>query len=630
MPDLPLLRASGWLELILVGAKMFCANLPGETRDWLEHFVALAASSFRDVLFALVCGAIGELLNSTSARRPRLARCVRFVFLTFFTLCAAYAVVSVGIFRYFLRPLTYELFGLVGNATTIRSSIVERITPLILIAFLVVPALFVFLATRRPRIGRKTLIALAFAVAWLVTGWALHAAGRKHDNLQHLGLNPHTEIARSTALRLLGNRRPAFPKDAPPELVQEFRTFGARGPGPLSHFKVPPGVGRPRNAIVIVLESIGTKYLGLYGNPVEVTPTLTRESKSALVFENIYAHASFTYASFRSINFSVYPGLPWHYALLEDGRPLPETLATLLKRRGMRTAYLTSGDLDWGDQRWLLEGRGGFDIVEGASSLGCPLLSSWGTEDRCLFDRLMGWIAEKPAEPFFAVCWTDQTHDPYLVSPGIEQRDFFAGKIPAPAFAADLSRYLNILHNTDAQLARLFAFLRERGIADDTLVIVTGDHGEAFADPHGQRGHAWSVHEEEVRVPLLIWNPRLFPAGARSAAIGGHVDLNPTLADLLEAEPAREWQGYSLFDPGRPNRAFLMAIAGGDVFGIRDGDWKYIYDVASGRELLFNLANDPTELRDLAAEHPAVSTELRQRVGAWVTFEDAFLQGRTN
>ena len=59
--------------------------------------------------------------------------------------------------------------------------------------------------------------------------------------------------------------------------------------------------------------------------------------------------------------------------------------------------------------------------------------------------------------------------------------------------------------------------------------------------------------------------------------------------------PHPEWQGHSLFDPARPDRAFLMAIAGGDVFGVRDGRWKYIYDVTSAEESLFDLSADPAE-----------------------------------
>ncbi len=529
-----------------------------------------------------------------------------------FAFFVLYAVAAIGLFQYFKRPLTFDLLGMVGNVVAIRSSIAARISWPIAFALLLAPAMFLLVATR----ARRRLLIVAVAL-WIVGGAILQARGWQREQLQYLRLSPHAEFLSTLARHFTGGQRPTLAQDFPPEYLDEFRTFRARSSAPQLALEV----ARPKNAIVIVLESVGTNYLKLYGHAVENTPTLTTEAQHALVFENIYAHASFTFASFRPLNFSVYPGLPWHYALLEDGRPLPQTLAALMKRhRGARTAYITSGDLDWGGQRWLLEREHNFDALLGAPDLECPVLSSWGSEDRCAIDRLLGFIDESADSPFFAICWTDQTHDPYLL--GTES----AGAAPAD----DRERYLAVLRNTDAQVARVFARLRERGLADDTVVVITGDHGEAFGEKHGQRGHAWSVYDEEVRVPLLIWNPRLFPEGKRAQTIGGHVDLNPTLADLLGLEPAAEWQGFSLFDPARPPRAYLMAIAGGNVFGVREGDWKYIHDVTSGRESLFHLATDPTEQRDLSANEPARAHALRQRVAAWISFEEAFLWGRQN
>ena len=590
----------------------------------------MAAASFSDVLFALSCGAIGELLGLLVRRAPRVATGVRFVFLAFFLLCAGYAVAAVGLFKYFNRPLTFELLTLVRNAAMIRSSVLERLTPPVALALVLVPVAFLLLALWLSRSRRVVAVGLATAAVWVGIGWALGGRQWNERHLQALRLSPHVELLRTATLRLTGAGRPAFPEDFPAEYLHDFRTFGTRGASTKFSFRPATAeLARPKNAIIVILESVGTKYLHLYGYPDEITPNLTAESRHALVFDNIYAHASFTYASFRPLNFSVYPGLPWRYALAEKNDAVPCTLASALKARGSRTAYFTSGDLDWGAQRWLLQRRHDFDVVEGASQLGCPVLSSWGTEDRCLTDRLIQWIDEKPGDPFFAVCWTDQTHDPYPLSDGITPVEFATGK-PQPPFAHDLSRYLALVRNVDAQVGRIFAALRERGLAEDTLVVITGDHGEAFADPHDQRGHAWSVYDEEVHVPLMIWNPRLFPDARRAATIGGHVDLNPTIADLLGVEPDNAWQGHSLFDPDRPNRAYFMAMAGGNVFGVREGDWKYMYDVTTAGESLFHLRLDPDEQHDFAASEPAIALRLRQRVAAWISFEDAFVQGRAN
>ena len=621
------LHASGWLALILVVAKAATWDAPWAAQI-AQRLLLVLTTSWQDVAFALSCGAVADLIMLAAARGGRTAAITRGALLALFAIFSCYAIVAIGFFRYFNRPLTYYMFGLVGHASALRSSIAERLTPSIGLALLLAPALFLLLAIAiKPR-ARLMAVMLLFWSVWAATGWALYREPVDDQQSPHLVLSPHVELLRTIAVRAVGADRRAFPSEFPPSYADEFRSFGGRDETRRAHFALPDGVPRPKNVILIVLESVGTKYLGLYGHAREVTPVLTAESRHALVFDNIYAHASFTYASFRPINFSVYPGLPWHYSLLRNRRPLPQTLAGAMKARGARTAYITSGDLDWGDQRWLLERSEAFDLLEGANDLPCPLLSSWGTEDRCAVDRLIEWIDREPARPFFAICWTDQTHDPFLPSPGTMREDLSpAGR---PRFAADLARYLSILRNTDAQLARVFALLRERGIADDTLVVITGDHGEAFADPHSQRGHAWTVYDEEVKVPLLLWNPRLFPGGARSSTVGGHVDLNPTLGDLLGIEPSDEWQGYSLFDSDRPPRAFLMAIAGGDVFGVREENWKFIFDVTSGRERLFNLAEDPGEQRDVVGSEAERARVLRERVAAFVAFEDAFLWGRRN
>lgn len=624
-----LFQASGWLALLLIAAKALSWTDAWE-RGLTNGAVTLAMASWTDALFALACGAVGDAFVWLLRRNPRRTSIFRRSFVALLTVFAIYGVAGVGVFHYFTRPLTYELLTMIGNAATVRSSIAERITWPFALAFLTVPLLFAFVASRLSR-GRwfiSAAIGVAAAV-WVGVGYIQLQKSWPYETGHNLWRSPHVELMRTTAVRLTRTRRAEFPKDFPAEYVEEFRTFGARNVTQLGRFQAATDVPRPRNTIVIVLESIGAKYLRLYGHADEFMPNLTAEAQHALVFDNFYAHASFTFASFRPINFSVYPGLPWHWALLDNARPHPGTLAGALKRRGARTAYLTSGDLDWGSQRWLLEGRSGFDSVEGANNLGCGQLSSWGTTDRCLFDRLIRWIDEDRERPFFAVCWTDQTHDPYLLAPGQTAVDMFEGKAP-PRFARDLTRYLNLVREVDAQLGRLFAVLRERGVADDTLVVITGDHGEAFADPHSQRGHAFSVFEEEVRVPLVMWNPRLFPTGERVPTLGGHVDLNPTLADVLDLPPEREWQGHSMFDPARPARVFLMAVAGGDVFGVRDEKWKYFYDVTSARESLFDLSADPQEQTDVAAREPAVCLQLRQRVAAWVTFEDAFLRGKEN
>jgi len=617
-----MLRAALWLAVALAGAKAVLLAAPRSPR-WL---LDLAAVSFQDVLFALALGVAAEIAARAAGRRPALARVVRGTALAFFTFCAFYVVLAVGVFQYFSRPLSYDLLVLVRNAATIQSSIAERLTAPIITAFVSVPAVFLAVAWWTCRRRGAPVWALAAAGVWVAAGaWEYAPQEDDWENGQ-LVLCPHVELVRSTAVGLSGARRVAFPKDFPPEDTAEFRPLKARG-AVTGGFAPPAGASRPRNVIVVVLESVGTKYLSLYGSRYETTPNLVAESARALVFDNFYSHLGYTFCSFVAISFGMHPGLPWCYAPTTERR-LPPSLASVLRARGRRTAYLQSGDMDWtGGESWI---KGfGFDEAHDYREFGCPRLSSESAEERYLVDRLLRWIDAKRGQPFLAVCWTDQTHDPYTSSPGAKPVDFLPRK-PGDARSADLSRYLNALRETDRQLGRLFAALRERGLADDTLVVVTGDHGEAFREPHKHRGHGFAVYEEDVHVPLMLWNPRLFPAGRRVATLGSHMDLNPTITDILGAEPAGEWQGRSLFEPARPPRAYFVASVGDYLFGVRDGQWKYIFNTTRGREMLFDLAGDPDEQRNVAAAEAERCRRLRQRIAAWVSFEEEFLRGRAN
>ena len=255
------LRAGLWLAGVLIGAKAVLLGVP-QSPPWL---VQLARASFQDMLFAVAVGACGELTVRALARRPALVLWARAAMLAFLTLCAWYSVVAVGVFQYFDRPLSCALLRMVQNAASLRSSITERITLPLAVALVGVPAVFVTAALWRCRRQRLPGWALALAGVWVAAGWWLHAGGPTDQHAHRMALNPHAELVRSIAVGLTGAGRLAFPPNFPPENTLEFRSFGARGDGTAGHFEAPPGLARPRNVIVIVLESVGTKYMSLYG-----------------------------------------------------------------------------------------------------------------------------------------------------------------------------------------------------------------------------------------------------------------------------------------------------------------------------------------------------------------------------
>jgi arylsulfatase A-like enzyme len=270
--------------------------------------------------------------------------------------------------------------------------------------------------------------------------------------------------------------------------------------------------------------------------------------------------------------------------------------------------------LSWAGWSGFLQGSG-FAELQDSNNFACtPPLSSWGVEDRCMVDAMVQWIDHDAQHPFFLLGWTDQTHHPYEPTPGVPMLNLMREPVSDDW---DLGRYLNVLHETDNQLERLFDAIRRNGLEDNTVVVVVGDHGQAFGYPHDSYMQGRSIYEEDVHVPFMIWSPLHYRSPMRSKSIGSHVDIAPTIADLAGVPPAPDWQGRSLFDTVRPPRAYFYAAEDHFTLGVREGSWKYIFDLREGVEELYDLDRDPTEQHNLAKAEPARSARFRQRLAAW-------------
>jgi arylsulfatase A-like enzyme len=340
------------------------------------------------------------------------------------------------------------------------------------------------------------------------------------------------------------------------------------------------------------------------------------EAGHALVYDSFYAHVGLSANSLAALGLSVYPYMTWR-EYTQDYPDFPgETLADVLGPRGYRTAFLTSSFLDYVGVDEFLRNRG-FDELRGWNELSAgSATTSWGGDDRVLVDRTLEWIDRDRERPFFGLLWTQQSHHPYDPAEGQPEVDYFAGR-SLPPDDWDLGRYLNTIAEVDRQLGRLFAGLRERGLADDTLVVVTGDHGECFGAPHRTWGHGARLYQEGVNVPLMLWNPRLFAGGGRPPTVGGHVDVSPTVLDVLGIPVPASWEGRSVLAPERPPRAYFYAANDDYLLGLREGPFKYIYNVTRGREELYDLERDPDEQTNIAGVYPGRCLVYRQRLAAW-------------
>jgi arylsulfatase A-like enzyme len=580
----------------------------------LAYLLDLAVVTHGDALMAGGTGIIGAAGMLLLRRLPWGATCFRYAFIAVCTALAFYALISIFILAELRMPLTYRLLCLAGDWGSMRSSLGAYITfgsVLGISTGTAAYALLARLAARRWDVRRRhALAALLCIAAQCFIGQAMLARGWRNRPDESLARNPHWTLLASTVNEFVGGERYSI----------NTRT----SPAHLSDFQPPPtpeplrGLRRPKNVIFFVLESVGTQHMSVYGAPHDTTPNLLREAEHSSIFDRFYAHVGVSATSLAAMTLSKYPALEWRPATSMRPNAPGTSIMEVLKPLGYRTLLVTSTDFAYADMSRFLAGRG-FDQRIDCNDLGFPRISSWGTDDSHMVDRLIQWIDEKPEQPFYAMTWTGQTHHPYTLSHEQGVIDYAKSSVAGGAVSPELNRYLNALHEADAQLGKLFAALRQRGIEKDTLVVITGDHGEAFGWPHDQTFHGQHLYEENVHVPLILWAPGMFYYEQRPRTVGGHIDINPTILHLLGVQAPGDWIGRSLLDDKRPARTYFFAAGHDYLFGVREDDFKYIYNASTGTDLLFNLKLDPHEQNNLSVRERGRSDALRARLGAWTT-----------
>jgi arylsulfatase A-like enzyme len=312
----------------------------------------------------------------------------------------------------------------------------------------------------------------------------------------------------------------------------------------------------------------------------------------------------------------------------------------VLKAMGYRTAIFSSSNENWGGMVNYLD-TGSLDrFIHAANSKkptylmhGDAGFAIWAREtkhagsldDRSTVDEAIQWIDGLDNEAFFIAMNFQNSHLPYPVPPDFP-RHFGPAKLDFTIRFAHFPRdkvqvvkdvYANSLAYVDSQIARLFQYIKKKNMWDNTLVVVTGDHGQAFYE-HGFASHASAIFNEVMRVPLIIRAPGLEPG--LEARLAQHIDIAPSILGLLGLPIHPSFQGIDLFHTNLdPKRSVYMVTQTPDAYqyGIVRSGFKLIYDERQREHLLFNLASDPGENTDLAATQPELVKELSNRLNAW-------------
>jgi arylsulfatase A-like enzyme/Flp pilus assembly protein TadD len=357
------------------------------------------------------------------------------------------------------------------------------------------------------------------------------------------------------------------------------------------------------SVLLITIDTLRADALGAYGRAGAGTPWIDRLARGGVRFEHAHAHNVVTLPSHANLLSGQYPLT--HGVRDNSGFRFPRdrpTLATVLKAHGHRTAaFVSAFPLD---SRFGLDA--GFDVYDdrlgGAETRSALLVPE--RRGRETAEAAVGWLRARGDSRAFGFLHLYEPHFPYA---------------PPEPFASSFRRepYQGEVAAADAALEPLLKPILEAGDRGRTLVILTSDHGEALGD-HGEQTHGIFAYEATLRVPLILYAPRLLAPAVVSAPVR-HVDVLPTVLDLLGIQSPAELDGRSL----------LPLIAGGSspatttyfealssslnqgwapLRGVMDSGLKYV-DLPLPE--LYDMTNDPAESRNLAAARPADLERLR-------------------
>lgn len=369
------------------------------------------------------------------------------------------------------------------------------------------------------------------------------------------------------------------------------------------------------------------------------TPVLDGLAREALVYETAVSQAVYTIASIGSVLTSQYPERHQSVTFADKLGDDVVTFPALLSANGYRTAGFSGNavasktfGLDRGYEEF-------FQIWERDDYTG---------HGESVLDAFRDWLGRVGDDRFFAYVHFREPHFPYnppapfdtqfgaselfpegMADWGVVEAmnsDAAAGVPPSEEVVERVrALYEGNFAYVDDLVGQLIRCLEDRGIVENTVLIVTADHGEALFE-HGYIGHNTQLYEESVRVPLLVKLPGRAPR--RVEDLVELIDVAPTILELAGIPIPETMQGTSLFAVREDPIAFTRTVWKRARYSVRDDRFKLIWDSRTGDTELYDLDTDPMESRDLVSERPFVSGYLEQRLFFWLRDQEA-LRGRT-
>jgi arylsulfatase A-like enzyme len=429
------------------------------------------------------------------------------------------------------------------------------------------------------------------------------------------------------------------------------------------------------NIIFILIDDLGYGDLGCTGNRVVPTPNIDRLAAEGTRLTQFHVSSPICSPSRVAFTTGQYPQRWKIHSFLNSREanrrrgmadfldPSAPAIARAFQAAGYATAHLgkwhMGGGRDVADAP--LPQEYGFDeslvsfeglgdrilppgkLSEQSAMLGRGAITRVAKHEqtRIYVDRAIDFIERRKQAPFYLHLWLNDVHDPFQPAPGA--MDEFSGK----GRSDEDRKFFAVLADMDRQLGRLFEAVDERGLAERTLIVLTGDNGptawpryykqgiEPPGDTAGDRGRKWSLYQGGIRQPLIIRWPGKIPAGhVDESSIVTGIDFLPSLTTMAGVEPPDEeldgedastallgngytrkrpvmWEYRQDLQPGKPSDVSPQ-------LAIRDKEWKLLMNPDGSRLELYDLASDPGESKNLAKLQPRRVQAWTARLKTWI------------
>lgn len=377
------------------------------------------------------------------------------------------------------------------------------------------------------------------------------------------------------------------------------------------------------NVIFYLTESTYAKYYPIYGSEYNASPFLYEKSQKSLVLKNCYSTGVRSMNSIISllIGLGGYPGYqPITFINPQIKAP---ALSQILKKRDYSTALVHAGNFQFYQKQLFLNDRD-FDHLVDETYLKKvypqTFYTSWGVDDRTMVKDGLNWIDKEinSNKNFFITFVPIFPHHPYVIPYGVEP--FI--KEPKNLFES----YLNSLNFVDQVFKELYTGIEKRGLLDNTIIVFIADHGEAFSQHKGNLGHENYIYEENVRIPGIIFNPQLFDNFNEFEGVVNTADVFATIVDMLGLEIPVGCHGESILKMNTGKVSFFACGESNVDIGLRDGNYKAIYNYNSNTIRLFDLNNDELEMDDISNQFPRLTTDYKKRLLEFNGFQKNYIK----